>query len=56
VPAVAIGLVVVSISQALAGDSAIGVEDGHAEVEALVEGWIQGFERSGSWPVAGSGR
>ncbi|MEO7248556.1 MAG: TetR family transcriptional regulator [Novosphingobium sp.] len=47
---VAIGLVVVSISQALAGDSAIGIQDGHAEVEQLVESWIRGFEQSGKWP------
>ena len=51
VPPVAIGLVVVGISQALAGDSAIGLNDGNSEVEELLENWIAGFERYGTWPL-----
>lgn len=55
VPPIAMGLVIVSIAQALAVDTALGVSIGHAETEALVENWLQAFAATGEAPSCGSG-
>jgi len=51
VPPAAIAMTVLSISQALASETALGVSDGHEETEELVNGWIEAFEMDGHWPT-----
>lgn len=51
VPPGVIAMTVLSISQALAGETELGFRDGHAEMESLVLGWIDAFEADGQWPI-----
>lgn len=51
VPREAIVVAVMSISQALGSEAALGVQDGHREIEELMNGWIEMFEASGEWPT-----
>ncbi|MDE2410705.1 MAG: TetR/AcrR family transcriptional regulator [Sphingomonadales bacterium] len=51
VPAAAIVFTTLSISQSLASEALLGLEDDHARIEDMVLGWIEGFERTGYWPA-----
>lgn len=51
VPPAAIVFTTLSISQSLANEAVLGVEDDHEETEKMVLGWIENFERTGYWPT-----
>lgn len=55
VPPSAIVFTVISISQSLASEAALGVEDGHVETEGMILSWIENFERTGFWPAPPTG-
>lgn len=50
VPPIAIVTITLSVSRALGESSTFGVEAGHRETRAIVEEWIETFERTGAWP------
>jgi AcrR family transcriptional regulator len=50
-PPVAVAVVIAAVSLFLRMEEGIGMSGGHAEVEALVERWLQSFEPAGRTPT-----